>query len=943
MTKIKTPKTTEGEKFYYLGHTKATVDDNGNSVDSLLEEAGNEINNINANTGINDYPEFDNTKYYNAEDIVIKDGLLYKFNVNHYPGDWNQNEITQTSIKDALNMAVDAETEAQNVAISDLNANTGISEYPAFDPAVDYAVGDVVVYEGRLRRFVAEHAAGEWNAEQVEEWSEKKERNGEITNIERNIGYNNSLTSGYYYLNDIDNKATTQKTNSEDWYSLVVRCFAGDKFTVTTQGGQNAKSYALTTVDRTIYAINKETEPISNVEITAAYDGYLYVNCFKKYISNFKLRIEPYNNIYDKIEHLTLKDNELKEEIEKTKSDVDSNLVKLEYGEGEFIEDEFILDGVIDNNGDFIEIENRAFQIYRYQVEEGQTIAIRTARASSDSNTRSFAYAYNGDVKIEQIVSSKKQWCEITYQVKEGIDNICVYCNKFEIEKPLVFLTEGEKGLLFRVPELEEKSEEISTQLQTVEALSNDSKDRLDNLEVALTQLNKYQEADCYIDDEGYKSYYYPIGDVGSIMSRNPRKYSDSDTWRGIRISIFAGQAISIKTKGGSTGKAYAITDLEDKVLIAAGENEDTLTQPFTYEITENGYLYVNCTGRVNFPKFEVTVQYPASLIKKELNSLNNRTTTVEKTISIIEKSIENLVPCMYNPRVDIRKEELRILDIGNSYTVDTTHYLPQIVNAAGIDVSDMCIYTAIRSSGSFKTWVDTYYDADTKGYSISKLIGGLTANTTGTSEAGNGEKFRNTLANNEWDVIIIHQVSNYAPYYEEWKGKEESGYLDEFIRIIRKHQPNAAIGCLLVHSYWTGFSANKEGSSKERWRLIAESTKKFAKDYGIDFIIPYGTAIQNLRETSLNNEYDLTVDGTHCANGIADYTAACTYYQSVIAPRYGGSVLGNSARIEVEQTGTYPSSEISVTDDNALICQKAAFIACYDRYEVNNPENIDI
>lgn len=828
--------------------------------------------------------------------------------------------------------------------IQNLNINTGISEYPAFDPAVGYAVGDVVVYEGRLRRFVAEHAAGEWNGTDVEEWSERKEKNGEITSIERNIGYNNNLTIGYYYLADIDEKVPNKQSTSEDWYSLVVRCFAGDKFTITTQGGENAKSYALTTVDKTIYAINKETQPISNVEITATYDGYLYVNCSKKYIRNFKLRVELYNNIYDKIEHLTLKDSELKEEIKKTKSDVEANLAALKYGEGEFIEGEFILDGVIDNNGNFVEIENSVFQIYRYQVEEGQIIGIKTARASTDLSTRSFAYAYNGDMGIEQIVSAKKQWRDIIYQVREGVDNICVYCNNLEIEKPIVFLVESQEGLLFRVEELEKKSEEISTQLQTVEELSNDSRDRLENLEVALTQLNRYQEADCYIDDEDYKSYYYPIVEVGSIMSENPRKYSDSaNAWRCIRISVFAGQAISIKTKGGSTGKAYAVTDLEDKVLIAAGANEDTLTQPFTYEITENGYLYVNCTGSVNIPKFEVTVQYPASSIKKELSSLNNRTTTVEKTISIIEKSIENFVPCMYNPRVDIRKKELRILDIGNSYTVDTTHYLPQIVNAAGIDVSDMCIYTAIRSSGSFKTWVDTYYDADTKGYSIGRLLGGLTANTTGISEAGNGEKFRNTLANNEWDVIIIHQVSNYAPYYEEWKGKEESGYLDEFIRIIRKHQPNAAIGCLLVHSYWSGFSGNKEGSSKERWRLIAESTKKFAKDYGIDFIIPYGTAIQNLRETSLNNEYDLTVDGTHCANGIADYTAACTYYQSVIAPRYGGSVLGNSARIEVEQTGTYPSSEISVTDDNALICQKAAFIACYDRYEVNNPENIYI
>lgn len=77
-----------------------------------------------------------------------------------------------TEVRDSL----EAEVQARSAAVADLNANTGINEYPAFDPAVDYAVGDVVNYEGRLRRFVAEHAAGEWNAEQVEEWSERKER-----------------------------------------------------------------------------------------------------------------------------------------------------------------------------------------------------------------------------------------------------------------------------------------------------------------------------------------------------------------------------------------------------------------------------------------------------------------------------------------------------------------------------------------------------------------------------------------------------------------------------------------------------------------------------------------------------------------------------------------------------------------------------------------------
>ena len=304
--------------------------------------------------------------------------------------------------------------------------------------------------------------------------------------------------------------------------------------------------------------------------------------------------------------------------------------------------------------------------------------------------------------------------------------------------------------------------------------------------------------------------------------------------------------------------------------------------------------------------------------------------------------STDVTAPHMFNPILNLQKTQLRVLDIGNSYTDDSTHYIPEIVSASGVDVSDMCLYKATRSGASFKNWYDIYHDQDTSSYSISRVVGGLSADISGTAAAGNGEKFRNTLANNEWDLIIIHQASTYAPYYDRWEENNNAGYLSKFIRLLRKHQPKATIGFLLVHSYWSGYNGNTEKSSLQRWKLIAESAKKLRANYGIDFIIPYGTAIQNLRASSLNNEYDLTADGTHCANGLADYTAACAYYQALFAPRYGVNILGNTARITVSPTETYPSSDISVTDENAPVAQKAAFLASYNWYDCINPDDID-
>lgn len=297
----------------------------------------------------------------------------------------------------------------------------------------------------------------------------------------------------------------------------------------------------------------------------------------------------------------------------------------------------------------------------------------------------------------------------------------------------------------------------------------------------------------------------------------------------------------------------------------------------------------------------------------------------------------------MYNPPLNLQKDTLRVLDIGNSYTDDATHYLPLLVEASGIDVSDMCLYKAIRGGASFKNWYDIYFDKDAvTSYEVQKVLGGLNADISGISAKGNGEKFRNTLSNNKWDLIVIHQVSTYAPYYNRWEEDSDAGHLNDLIRLIRKHQLDATIGFLLVHSYWDGYSENMERSSLERWKMIAESAKKLSTNYGIDFIIPYGTAIENLRASSLNNEYDLTIDGTHCALGLADYTAACCYFQCLLAPRYETSILGNTARWSNNgETGTYSSSIVDVTDDNALIAQKAAFIAGNNWYECINPEDL--
>lgn len=133
----------------------------------------------------------------------------------------------------------------------------------------------------------------------------------------------------------------------------------------------------------------------------------------------------------------------------------------------------------------------------------------------------------------------------------------------------------------------------------------------------------------------------------------------------------------------------------------------------------------------------------------------------------------------------------------------------------------------------------------------------------------------------------------------------------------------------------------NTEHSALERWKLIASSIEQLTKDYDIKFIIPYGTAVQNLRATSYNNEYDLTRDGSHLGFGLARYAAACCYYQSLIAPRSGISVIGNRTKFDATKVKSDYHSSISVVDSNAYIAQLAADLATKHPYECINPEEV--
>lgn len=296
--------------------------------------------------------------------------------------------------------------------------------------------------------------------------------------------------------------------------------------------------------------------------------------------------------------------------------------------------------------------------------------------------------------------------------------------------------------------------------------------------------------------------------------------------------------------------------------------------------------------------------------------------------------------------RLDISgKTELRVLDIGNSFTNGPLDYINIIGQCckASKELSAITFYKAVSTGASFKTWYDIYRGTSTVAYDCMKtapIFHDAEGVTTGISISDKGEAFRYLLEKCTWDVILIHQCSAYAGEYSSWTTQSEGGYLPEYLALIRKLQPTAKIGFILVHS--SPIYSTKSNTLDVMWKNIAEATRMVVADYNLDFFVPYGTAIQNLRASMLNvGVNNFTCDDLHLGTGLASYTMACTYFESVLSNVLETHISEDKTLCDkAKVVGTRPEANVDITDDNSAIALQCAISAIEHPFEVRIRSN---
>ena len=281
---------------------------------------------------------------------------------------------------------------------------------------------------------------------------------------------------------------------------------------------------------------------------------------------------------------------------------------------------------------------------------------------------------------------------------------------------------------------------------------------------------------------------------------------------------------------------------------------------------------------------------------------------------------------------------ELSILFIGNSFTKDAVEHLPGLLKAAGLDKVQLThMYFGGRIVSQYYAGWSTSND-----YKCYECGPGATTWTEST-----GKTLEQVAASRSWDIITIQEHTGNAAAWT-WNSTAQTN-LQGMINSAKATQTGAMPKFYYIMSQ-AYFNMGKIGSGSQpymtwtdqagMWDVIAAFGKNVMANVSFDGIISTGVMLQNLRTSPLDNEMNLTRDGYHMDNGISRYGAACTVFETLITPKYGISLDGNSYRYAVENTSTSAYCT-PVTDANAPVALKAARYAIENPYEVTDMSDV--
>lgn len=293
----------------------------------------------------------------------------------------------------------------------------------------------------------------------------------------------------------------------------------------------------------------------------------------------------------------------------------------------------------------------------------------------------------------------------------------------------------------------------------------------------------------------------------------------------------------------------------------------------------------------------------------------------------------------------------LRILAIGNSFTKCTMAYVGRLCNNLG--VTNVTIQRLYRDGSSLKGWCGKDTANPAKNVDLTATLTTYdVVIASGDTRKGNGTLAQ--ILNHQWDYIMLQQVSTDADDYTTYEP-----YLSELIDYILTYCPNKDVRFIWNLTWQVSGAAYSD---------IVSAVKTMMEEHGhsFDIIVPTGTAMQNVRATTIAQSTNInggsannfTRDGKHINGGVGDYVLACTFYTSVIQPFSGISIYDDTMTthtlteeqassssnkdydVSGEGASTYVGA-VQLTDENRLTCQKCAVYATIRPFATTDIDNL--
>ena len=186
----------------------------------------------------------------------------------------------------------------------------------------------------------------------------------------------------------------------------------------------------------------------------------------------------------------------------------------------------------------------------------------------------------------------------------------------------------------------------------------------------------------------------------------------------------------------------------------------------------------------------------------------------------------------------DVDEKGMKVLMIGNSFSISCLQHLPQVAADRGADLDLASLY--IGGCSLEKHWGNVLSNDLNRAYRP-YLFGRNRFGEYSQRKINIVEALR--LA--KWDVVTIQQAS-----HASWKSETYQPYGDRLVAKIRELAPQAKIVVQETWSYtpWDKRLKSWKIGPDEMYAKLHAAYAEFAKRHGLD-VIPFGTAIQNWRK----------------------------------------------------------------------------------------------